>query len=77
MYICSLNLVKHLFFRTILGKANWSELPRGLKKSRVSIQCLTADGKLSLVRIIGNQGFKKGEGVSVQRLPVISQSDLY
>ena len=51
-------------FRTILGKANWSELPRRFKNSRVNIQ--TADGRLNLVRIIGNQGFKKGEGVSVR-----------
>ena len=34
----------------------------GLKKSRVNIQCLTGDGKLSLVRIIGNRGFKNWEG---------------
>ena len=53
-------------FRTILGKANWSELPRRFKNSRVNIQSLTADGRLNLVRIIGNQGFKKGEGVSVR-----------
>ena len=27
---------------------------------------MTGDGRLNLVRIIGNQGFKKGEGVSVR-----------
>ena len=32
----------------------------------VNIQSLTGDGRLNLVRIIGNQGFKKGEGVSVR-----------
>ena len=53
-------------FRTILGKANWSELPRRFKNSRVNIKSLTGDGRLNLVRIIGNQGFKKGEGVSVR-----------
>ena len=71
LYICI-----HLFnklcgtsiFRTILGKANWSELPRRFKNSRVNIKSLTGDGRLNLVRIIGNQlqGFKKGEGVSVR-----------
>ena len=53
-------------FRTILGKANSSELPRRFKNSRVKIKSLTGDGRLNLVRIIGNQGFKKGEGVSVR-----------
>ena len=53
-------------YRTILGKANWSELPRRFKNSRVNIKSLTGDGRLNLVRIIVNQGFKKGEGVSVR-----------
>ena len=53
-------------FRTILGKANWSELPRRFKNSRVNIKSLTGDGRLNLARIIVNQGFKKREGVSVR-----------
>ena len=55
-------------FRTILGKANWSKSPRRFKNSRVNIKSLTGDGRLNLVRIIGNQlqGFKKGEGVFVR-----------
>ena len=53
-------------FRTILGKANLSELPRRFKNSRINIQSLTGDGTLNLVRIIGIQGFKKGKGVSVR-----------
>ena len=70
-----INIHLHLFiklggtsiFRTIQGKANWSELPGGLKKSRVNIQCLTGDGKLSFVRIIGNQGVQeRGGGVCTE-----------
>ena len=74
MYICSINLVEHRFFEPSWEK-QLERITGRFEKSRVNIQCLTGDGKLSLVRIIGNQGFKIGEGVSVQRLSIIT--DLY
>ena len=49
-------------FSNRLRKSKLVRIIGRFKKSRVSIQCSTGDGKLSLVRIIGNQGFKNGEG---------------
>ena len=82
LYICSINLVD-TDFSNHLRKSKLVRIIGRFKKSRVSIQCSTGDGKLSLVRIIGNQGFKNweveggGGGVPVQRLPIISRLDLY
>ena len=60
--ICSINLVEHWFFEPKKGKIKLDRIIGRFKKSRVNIQCLTGDGKLSLVRIIGSRGFKNGEG---------------
>ena len=83
-------IIVHLFINLVdtdfsnhLRKSKLVRIIGRFKKSRVSIQCSTGDGKLSLVRIIGNQGFKNwevgegGGGLPVQRLPIISRSDLY
>ena len=49
-------------FSNRLRKSKLVRIIGRFKKSRVSIQCLTGDGKLSLVRIIGNQRFNNRNG---------------